>query len=125
MRIRNSSRTRRGLSGFGDLGSDAIAALATVSPIVTIQTSVTPEIPINLTGTPGAGVGANSGGALVNFLQPTVRFYAADGQTVLATIAPNGVPSGISSAVGTWAAVAGLLLAGLIGLGYMVGKNNA
>lgn len=118
MRVRNQSRSGQ-FRSFGDTGSDALAALSTVAPTVTIQTTVTPEIPLSLVPNGGPG-GANG---LAGFLRPTLRLYGPDG-IVLATVAPAGVATGISSSVSTWAMLTGLFLGGLFIAGYALGASK-
>jgi hypothetical protein len=108
-------QTRRQGLGDLDLSDPATIALAAITPTLTIQTSITPPMTIDLTG----GGGGSSGG-LVTFLKPTVTLNTPLGGVV---IAPAGAASGITPDVGTWAMFAGLALAGLIGFGFWLGYS--
>lgn len=116
MRLRNLGR-------YGDIASDlsaalgnpATLALAAVCPTLTISTNLTPPLTVDLTGG-----GGGTGGGLAAFLQPTIVLNTAAGPV---TIAPAGPSQGVNSSVGTWAMLAGLAVAGIVGFGYWLGVS--
>jgi len=104
-------------AGLGtDLNGAGQAALEAIAPSITISTTLTPPLTIDLTG---GGGGSPSG--LLMFLRPVVTLNSPAGPI---TIAPAGQSTGINPSVGTWAVLAGAMLAGLIGVGYYLGSQR-
>jgi hypothetical protein len=116
MRIRSNVRRLGDLPDLSSLSTPGTQALAAIAPTLTIATNLTPPVTLDLTG----GGGGSSAG-LMGLLQPTLTLNTVAGPV---QIAPAGASLGVNSAVGTWAAVAGLGLAALVGFGYWLGANS-
>lgn len=98
------------LSNEGELDPQALFALA--YDTVTIRTSVTPEIPIDLTQK-----GSGQVSQLVKDLQPVVTLKGRAGKVVIAPAGePSGVrnlkPASIQAGLGLGAALLGLIIIG-------------
>lgn len=113
------ARAANSFAHFGDI--DVGAILAAFYDRVEIQSRLGPPVTINLksaaSGTPDPNTSA-----LVKEVQPALVFKGNAGSW---TIAPAGMPSGVSKLVGQFGVAGGILFGGialgLLALGYGVG----
>jgi hypothetical protein len=107
-------------ASYGDLTSDlngvGASAIQSLVPSLTVETTLTPPIPIALdpTLTPG------NPSPLLSLLRPTVILNTPAGPV---TVAPYGQALGISSDVNTWGMLAGVGLAAFAGFFVWLGTR--
>ena len=110
----SSNKSLRGRFGDLNLSDPTVIALAAVAPSMTVETTLTPPMEIDLTAQGGAPPSP-----LITFLRPTVRLNTAGG---IVTIAPAGEAGAIAgSSVAGWAALVGLAFASIVGFGFWLG----
>lgn len=113
------ARAAQRFAQFGDI--DVASVLAAFYSTVEIRTRLGPPVTINLASAAGGAPDPNAG-ALVKEIQPALVFKGNAGSW---TIAPAGMPSGVSKLVGQFGVAGGILFGGialgLLALGYGVG----